>query len=454
MNSIRTAVLLCLVVVGMVYAIDMPPQSTEWYKGQSLDHFDALNQATWSQRYFVIDKYYRVGGPVILHICGEYTCEGVFPFRLWPVELAQKFGALIVTPEHRFFGASQPFDDLSVEHLAFLNTQQALADLAQFSDWYQEEMINAKYNITGRSKWFVVGGSYPGALSAWYRLKYPHLSVGALSSSGVVHAILEYGEFDQQVARSAALSGPDCVSGLQGATLEVEQRMPAIKAAFGAQDLLDDDFLYLVADSAAEGIQYGHREELCNQMIAAVREGQSLADQLANYTTKFFYPVMGNSASEYNSTAMADPNVDPLAGSRQWWWMKCSELAYFQVAPKVNSIRSTQIDLAWHQRFCARVFPEFTTFPPNTHAVNVQYGGNMTDGTNILFVNGVEDPWQTASVPGPTVAPLPSSSEQSTIVDCAQCAHCVDLYTPTPQDAPSLQATRQNTLDHLKQWLA
>jgi hypothetical protein len=37
--------------------------------------------------------------------------------------------------------------------------------------------------------WISVGGSYPGALAAWYRFKYPHLTVGSIASSAVVNAI-------------------------------------------------------------------------------------------------------------------------------------------------------------------------------------------------------------------------------------------------------------------------
>jgi hypothetical protein len=37
-------------------------------------------------------------------------------------------------------------------------------------------------------RWISIGGSYPGAMSAWYRLKFPHIVMGGYSSSGVVEA--------------------------------------------------------------------------------------------------------------------------------------------------------------------------------------------------------------------------------------------------------------------------
>ena len=39
-------------------------------------------------------------------------------------------------------------------------------------------------------------------------------------------------------------------------------------------------------------------------------------------------------------------------GSRLWWFQVCSEVAYFQVAPKNDSVRSAQVNT----RYCAMRF--------------------------------------------------------------------------------------------------
>ena len=48
------------------------------------------------------------------------------------------------------------------------------------------------FKINEKSPWISIGGSYPGALSAWFRSKYPHLTIGAISSSGVILAVEDF----------------------------------------------------------------------------------------------------------------------------------------------------------------------------------------------------------------------------------------------------------------------
>jgi len=61
----------------------------------------------------------------------------------------------------------------------------------------------------------VIGGSYPGALSAWFREKYPHLAVGSWSSSGVVQPIVDFWKFDEQTYQATVKSGDYCPKMIQ-----------------------------------------------------------------------------------------------------------------------------------------------------------------------------------------------------------------------------------------------
>jgi hypothetical protein len=79
------------------------------------------------------------------------------------------------------------FRDLSTSNLVYLNSEQALADLAEFII-----NIKIKYKISSTAKWVAFGGSYPGSLAAWLRMKYPHLIHIAVSSSGPLLAKIDF----------------------------------------------------------------------------------------------------------------------------------------------------------------------------------------------------------------------------------------------------------------------
>lgn len=75
---------------------------------------------------------------------------------------------------------------MSTKNLKYLSSEQALADLAYFIEAKKKELK------LSHNKWIVFGGSYPGSLAAWFRLKYPHLAHGAVASSAPLFAKINF----------------------------------------------------------------------------------------------------------------------------------------------------------------------------------------------------------------------------------------------------------------------
>jgi len=119
----------------------------------------------------------------------------------------------------RYYGESQPTADVSLTSLKYLSSRQALADFAYF----QLLMVgNRQYNISGSNKWVVLGGSYSGALAAWFRLLYPQLVVGAIATSAPVLAKVDFVEYVEVTAASLASTGHGRREG--GARRKVKER--------------------------------------------------------------------------------------------------------------------------------------------------------------------------------------------------------------------------------------
>ena len=170
-----------------------------------VDHFNYLDNSEYDQRYWVSDQYWDGAGPIFLYICGEYRCS-VPETRLYPFMVGSKYNAKFMVLEHRFYGDSQPYDTWELANLAKLNSEQALADLAYFI---------GEMNPEQKLKVLVIGGSYPGAMSAWFRNRYPHLAVGSWSSSGVVQPVVDFWKFDEQTYQSTVKSGEFCPKMIQ-----------------------------------------------------------------------------------------------------------------------------------------------------------------------------------------------------------------------------------------------
>jgi pimeloyl-ACP methyl ester carboxylesterase len=181
------------------------PQQQVQYFDQILNHYNYANPQFWKQRYFVNSTFYTHSGPVLLVLCGEGPCGGV-PDQSWIINLAKEVHGLVIALEHRYYGDSLPFRAASFEtsNLKYLSSEQALRDIGFF---IEEVKRNKWYGVSDASKWITVGGSYSGALSAWFRGKYPHLTAGAIASSAVILAVENFRAFDEQIYLSSHESG-------------------------------------------------------------------------------------------------------------------------------------------------------------------------------------------------------------------------------------------------------
>lgn len=77
--------------------------------------------------------------------------------------LAPKWGALLLFPEERYYGKSQPFgaDSLSPENAVYMSTEQVLADYAQLLTTVLAEKNASHCPVVS------FGGSYGGTPMAW-----------------------------------------------------------------------------------------------------------------------------------------------------------------------------------------------------------------------------------------------------------------------------------------------
>jgi pimeloyl-ACP methyl ester carboxylesterase len=434
----------------MDQALTGQKQMTDTQQGsfdQALDHFDSSNTTTFKQRYFIATDYTRgdKNAPVIYYQCGEGNCLDSYPLPPAIDSYASSLGAAVVVLEHRYYGKSQPFDQMTGDHLKYLSYEQALEDFAVFQRYVMKEM-----SLNG--KWIFAGGSYSGALSAYYRLKHPELVVGALSSSGVVRTSEVFEDYDRLVAIGL---GPQCLAAVQEVTHQVEAVLnnPAalakIQATFQSQDVKSPlDFLSVLDGMASAAVQYNQIDDFCQSIL-------SNSDHLTGFATGGLKAIavlglkpidMTYQGSE--STVASDYEGD--VGSRQWGYQSCAEFGGFATPyhdPSLSA-ESSLLDLQYNLDGCKNLYG--ITTPPDTDRMNKTYYEPLLDPstTNIFFTNGSIDPYSIlgiATVNGNVTNPNTAAFTLTGL------AHCADLGS---SDGGMIDQAQAMFLKLAQQWLS
>lgn len=239
----------------------------EHYLDVPVDHFhndteyEPHSNDTFKLRYWFDASSYNPGGPVFLLSAGELDGEDRLPFLEKGIihKLAQVTGGLAVILEHRYYGKSWPVDDLSTQNLRFCTTDQALADTAYFAQNIVYPGLEYTDVSAKRTPYIAYGGSYAGVFVAILRKLYPRVFWGAISSSGVTAAVVDYWQYYE----AARLYGPKtCVNATQKLThivdtILLEQRNHAapLREVFSLQNITHDNDFARVLSNGISGLQ-------------------------------------------------------------------------------------------------------------------------------------------------------------------------------------------------------
>lgn len=430
---------------------------TESYFTQKLDH-ESNNEITWSQRYFVNDEYFNTtaNNVVFLMLGGEGEASIAWmDYGSWVVS-AKKYGALLFQLEHRFYGASQPFTDLSTENLHYLSSEQALADAANFI-----KAMNQQYSLPSDVKWIVFGGSYSGSLAAWLRLKYPDLVQGAMSASGPLLAKLDFPEYFQVVIDDLGTVSEECVSSLKTAMEQVDDLLinpreeESLTSIFNLCEPIEGldingldvaNFYNSLADSFAAVAQYnGFLEltinDLCDTLTDENEEKEII--RLSN-VVKMMYGTECISYKYEDDVEYLKNSEIYEGGDRQWIYQTCTEYGWYQTTNREDNVlgRGCSIDL--YTNLCADVFGQTfnTTFiNAQINQTNAYYGGIDIDVSNVVYVHGSLDPWHAVGL-------LETTNPDSPVIYIEGTSHCANMYEDIGDDLSQLIAAK-NEVDRL-----
>jgi len=372
---------------------------------------------------------------------------------------------MIIALEHRFYGQSQPFGEITTDNLVYLSSEQALADLAYFI-----ETILQQYGVPDAPV-ITFGCSYSGALAAWFRMKYPTVTIASVASSAPVQAVLDFWKYNDVVNNSFAdLAGEECDARIQEATNAVESLLQSTAGIQKLQTLFQtcgpiktqediENFMSSLMGNFEGVVQYNDDNRnpisktydikyICNMMT------NSSVDALTAYVNvnTLMLNIYGESCldASYADLVAATSNSTPPNDGKSWTYQTCTEFGYFQTTDSEHQPFGNQVPLSFYTQLCDDVFGiDPNSIGASINQTNIDYGGSNIPAngpTNIIFVNGDVDPWHSLGVTHQISPFLPAILIHGT-------AHCSNVYPDSPDDLPELIAAREEIKAFIGLWI-
>ncbi|CAF3340275.1 unnamed protein product [Rotaria socialis] len=435
---------------------------------QNVDHFGFSNMDTYQQRYTLNTDVWENGKPILFYAGNEGDIDLFCDNTGFMWDIAPIFNAMVVFAEHRYYGQSLPYGNQSYsnpEYTRYLTSGQALADYAYLLDYIHSSIKGAELSPV-----IVFGGSYGGMLAAYFRMKYPHVVVGAHAASAPILQMTTPCEaFSRIVTQDFLQESAQCVD--------------IIRSSWGAINRIG---------SSASGLQrLGNLFKLCNPLKSVDELKNWLLDMYGNiamvdypYPTSFLADLPAFPARVFCSNVTSavlrlrkndDEDVvrriikgtnvffnytgqtecfdtgsqgSPSLGDLGWSYQSCTEFVMPMCSDGVNDMFENQ---PWDfQAFSDACYDQWKV-RPRFEWPYIEYGGkNLTDlrfFSNIAFTNGNLDPWSSGGV-RTTVAPsLPA-------IPVIGGAHHLDLRAANKADPPSVLQARQQVVALIEKWIS
>ncbi|KAL3879039.1 hypothetical protein ACJMK2_031353 [Sinanodonta woodiana] len=435
-----------------------------YYFKQQVDHFGFANADTFLQRFLLADQYWNNdGGPIFFYTGNEgdiaWFCNNTG--FMW--DIAAEFKALLVFAEHRYYGESIPYGSEAFKNptkLNYLTSEQALADFA--------DLINyLKSSIPGASQSPVIafGGSYGGMLAAWFKMKYPNLVLGALAASAPIlqfNGITDCEAFNEVVTQTFERESAGCVSNIRASWQLINnygmtdagrkllreifhlcQPLNASSDVDTFKDWLTGTWVNLAM------VNYPYPANFLEPLPAwPVRESCKYLSNPA--TSQGLLPdIFAAISVYYNYTGQAtclDINQQGTSslGDMGWDYQSCTEM----VMPMCSNGVSDMFEpMEWNFTQYSDNCYKMWQVKPLLDWITTEYGGtSLESASNIVFSNGLLDPWSSGGV-------LQSQSRSLISILIPDGAHHLDLRSANVQDPYDLQAARVQEVNILKNWL-
>ncbi|KAF9881706.1 hypothetical protein CkaCkLH20_00852 [Colletotrichum karsti] len=414
---------------------------------QLLDHTDP-SKGTFKQRYwFNAEHWGGPGYPVFMVNAGESEADGYLYFLnngTIMYKYAEQFQGAIILFEHRYYGKSQPFEEMTAETLQYHTVPQSIYDNKYFA-----ESVKLKFDKKGganadKSPWVLIGGSYPGALAAWQSVITPGVFAAHHASSAVVQAIEDFWQFftpiEQALPRNCSADVKLVVKKVDSILDKGDKKkIAAMKNDFGLASLDDDgDFAKILyqpiiawADNRTAVFEfcdymetYSNNGKVNKNKINSGVGLDAAWDAYTSWMQGAWNQSCSKDACDWDTKSEAwDPKY--LGSDRSWQWQLCNEpFGWWQVGPPKSdgtNIVSSHIRPAHEARQCDKFFPEVKGFKPAmTEGFTADMFNDWTDGgwnatyDNVMFVDGEFDPWKSATMSSDYRPGGPSKSTDKT----------------------------------------